>query len=78
MTAQHTYWLLLIVQALHLLHHRLAKRHISFAEVSSSALLLVPPAALPAPVLMAAHAAMALVQIVGSVWIRRLSPGWRE
>lgn len=25
---------LLVVQALHLLHHRLAKRHISFAEVA--------------------------------------------
>ena len=33
---QNTYVALLIVQALHLLHHRLAKRHISFAEVISA------------------------------------------
>jgi len=34
-----TYTVLLAVQALHLLHHRLAKRRISFAEVASGALL---------------------------------------
>ena len=38
-----TYILLLIVQAFHLLHHRLVKRHISFAEVVSAAVLCVPP-----------------------------------
>ena len=33
MTPSFTFAVLLVVQALHLLHHRLAKRHISFAEV---------------------------------------------
>jgi hypothetical protein len=32
LTPQHTYVALLIVHTAHLLHHRLAKRHISFAE----------------------------------------------
>lgn len=43
LTPQTTYIVLLIVQALHLLHHRVAKRHISFAEVISGAVLCVPP-----------------------------------
>jgi hypothetical protein len=74
-----TYTALLIVQALHLLHHRLTKRHISFAEVISAFLLCVPPSA-PAPsgVLMAGHVTMILVQLAGSLWIRRLSPRWAE
>ena len=46
LTPAHTYVALLVVQAAHLLHHRLAKRHIS------------------------------AVQIVGSLWIRKLSPDW--
>ena len=32
LTPHTTYVALLVVQALHLLHHRLAKRHISFAK----------------------------------------------
>lgn len=43
---QNTYIALLVVQAFHLLHHRLAKRHISFAEVVSALVLCVPPWAL--------------------------------
>ncbi len=72
-----TYLLLLVVQALHLLHHRLAKRHISFAEVISAAVLCVPPTA-PAPpwLFCAAHLALVAVQVIGSMWIRRLSPDW--
>jgi len=38
-TPQTTYIALLVVQALHLLHHRLAKRHISFGEVASAIVL---------------------------------------
>lgn len=73
-----TYTVLLVTQVLHLLHHRLAKRHISFAEVISSAILCIPPSGpVPAPLLMTAHLGMAAVQIVGSLWIRRLSPDWR-
>ena len=78
-TPQVTYSLLLVVQSLHLLHHRLAKRHISFAEVLSSSVLIAPPAAVPAvpgAVFMAAHLLLIAVQVVGSVWIRRLSPSW--
>ena len=77
LTPQNTYLALLIVQALHLLHHRLAKRHISFAEVISAIVLCVPPwAPLPGLLLMGAHVSLIAVQIVGSVWIRKLSPEW--
>ena len=73
-----TYFALLFVQALHLLHHRLAKRHISFAEVVSAAVLCAPPFAVPLPgwVFVAAHLTLIAVQLVGSLWIRRLSPDW--
>ncbi|MGH9943071.1 MAG: hypothetical protein ACRD9R_12020 [Pyrinomonadaceae bacterium] len=73
-----TYFALLIVQAFHLLHHRLTKRHISFAEVVSAAVLCVPPSAplLPAWVLMSAHLTLIAVQIMGSLWIKKLSPDW--
>lgn len=72
-----TYVVLLVVQALHLLHHRLAKRHISFVEVLSAGVLCVPLSApVPAPLLVTAHLALAAVQVVGSIWIRRLSPDW--
>ncbi|HKR59697.1 MAG TPA: hypothetical protein VJS64_08170 [Pyrinomonadaceae bacterium] len=74
---QNTYVALLVVQALHLLHHRLAKRHISFAEVISAVVLCIPPwAAVPAIILMGAHLTLIAVQLVGSLWIRKLSPDW--
>lgn len=77
LTPQVTYLALLAVQTAHLLHHRLAKRHISFAEVLSSAILCVPlTLGLPAWLYSTAHLAMIVVQVVGSVWIRRLSPAW--
>jgi hypothetical protein len=69
---------LLAIQALHLLHHRLAKRHISYAEVMGAALLCVPPTWPPAWLIMAAHLGISGVQIVGSVWIKRLSPAGSE
>jgi len=51
-----TYALLLFVQAGHLLHHRLAKRHISFVEVIAGAVLCVPPTvAVVGWLLMSAH-----------------------
>lgn len=74
---QHTYMALLIVQALHLLHHRITKRHISFAEVVSAIVLCVPwwlP--IPALLLMGTHLTLIGVQIVGSIWIQKLSPDW--
>lgn len=77
LTPQLTYIALLVVQTLHLLHHRIAKRHISFAEVASSAILCVPlTLAVPAWLYSTAHLGMIAVQIVGSIWIRRLSPVW--
>jgi hypothetical protein len=77
LTPQGTYFALVIVQTVHLLHHRLAKRHISFAEVISSAILCVPLSlAIPGWAYSTAHVAMIVVQMVGSVWIRRLSPSW--
>lgn len=76
LTPQLTFTFLLTAQALHLLHHRLAKRHISFAEVASAFVLCIPLKALPPPLLMTMHLALASVQVVGSLWIRRLSPDW--
>jgi hypothetical protein len=76
-TPEVTYLALLVVQALHLLHHRLAKRHISFTEVVSAAVLCVPPTApVPGWSLMSTHITLIVVQIVGSLWIKRLSPDW--
>lgn len=76
-TPRSTYIALLVVQALHLLHHRLAKRHISFAEVVSAIVLCVPPWS-PAPgwLLMGVHLILIAVQVVGSLWIKKLSPNW--
>ncbi len=79
MTPQHTYIALLVVQALHLLHHRLTKRHISFAEVISASVLCVPwwlP--IPGLLLMATHIVLIIVQVVGSIWIEKLSPEWKQ
>lgn len=74
---QNTYIALLVVQALHLFHHRLAKRHISFAEVISAIVLCIPPwAALPGFLLMGVHLTLIAVQLVGSLWIKKLSPDW--
>lgn len=80
LTPTTTYMLLLVVQALHLLHHRVARRHISFAEVVSAVVLCVPPTsvALPAWVFMGAHLSLVAIQIVGSLWIKRLSPDWAK
>ena len=73
-----TYIALLVVQAFHLFHHRLAKRHISFAEVVSAAILCVPPfvVALPAWLFIVVHLSLIAVQIIGSFWIKKLSPEW--
>ena len=79
LTAQHTYSALLVVQAFHLLHHRLAKRHISFAEVISAVVICVPPwLPFPPVVFMGTHVTLILVQIVGSLWIKKLSPEWER
>jgi hypothetical protein len=79
LTPQNTYIALLVVQALHLLHHRLAKRHISFAEGISALVLCVPPSSpVPAWLLIGAHSTLILVQVIGSLWIKRLSPEWSQ
>lgn len=70
-----TYTILLIVQALHLLHHRLARRHISFVEVIAGAVLCIPlTAPAPAVLLGGAHLLLAAIQLVGSLFIDKLSP----
>lgn len=75
---QFTYLLLLIVQAVHLLHHRLAKRHISFVEGVTGVVLCVPPTLVSFGTLLAVgHLLLAAIQIVGSIWIKRLSPEWK-
>jgi hypothetical protein len=72
-----TYIALLIVQALHLFHHRLAKRHISYAEVISALVLCVPPwTPVPGFLLMGTHLLLIAVQVTGSLWIKKLSPNW--
>lgn len=77
LTPQNTYIALLVVQAMHLLHHRVAKRHISFAEVASAVVLCVPPwSPVPGWLLMTTHVTLIAVQVVGSVWIKKLSPDW--
>ena len=77
LTPKHSFVTLLLVQTVHLLHHRLARRHISFAEVISSATLCVPLSlAIPGWTYSSVHIAMIVVQVVGSVWIGRLSPAW--
>jgi hypothetical protein len=80
LTPTATYIALLVVQAVHLFHHRIAKRHISFTEVISAAVLCVPPYAvsLPAWAFMGAHLLLIAIQIVGSLWIKRLSPDWSK
>jgi len=76
---QNRWFLLLVFQMLHLRHHRLAKRHISFAWVISAAVLCVPPTiALPAWLLTGAHLSLCAVQLVGSLFIQKLSPDWER
>lgn len=75
LTPEITYWILLVAQALHLLHHRLAKRHISFVEVTAGAVLCIPTGGIvPAGLLMGAHLVLASIQVIGSIWIDKLSP----
>ena len=80
LTVQTTYIALLVVQALHLFHHRITKRQISFAEVISALVLCVPPwtTSVPTRPLMGAHISLIIVQIVGSLWIKKLSPNWNR
>ena len=78
LTPQTTYIALLVVQTFHLLHHRLARRHISYAEVVSAAVLCLPPflMSLPGWLFVATHLSLIIIQVVGSVWIKKLSPDW--
>lgn len=76
---QNTYIALLVVQALHLIHHRLVKRHISFVECITGLVLIYQPAFgwAPGVLVSAVHFVLIGIQIVGSIWIKRLSPDWR-
>lgn len=80
LTPELTYAALLAVQTLHLLHHRFAKRHISFAEVISAGVLCIPPASglVPPILLIGMHGVLIAVQVIGSVFIQRLSPDWDQ
>lgn len=71
-----TQMILAVVLALHLAHHRLAKRHISFVEVVAAAMLCVPVAVAPGMILAVAHLAIVAVLGIGSLDIRRRSPDW--
>jgi hypothetical protein len=76
MSPETSYAVLLVVQAAHLLHHRLVRRQISFVEGSAAVVLCVPPTTgvVPASLLVATHLIFCAIQIIGSLWIRRLSP----
>lgn len=77
LTPQLSFTLLLIVQALHLVHHRLAKRHISWVEGLAAATLCIPlDTPLPGWALSGAHLLFCGIQVVGSIWIMKLSPNW--
>lgn len=76
LTPQTTFIALLIVQALHLLHHRLAKRHISYAEVVSAIVLCLPMSLINDWLVMAMHISLISIQVIGSLWIKKLSPNW--
>ena len=78
--AQNTYFMLLITQAAHLFHHRIMKKHISFVEVIASVILCIPPQAFPgiSTYLALVHIGLVCVQIVGSIFIQKLSPDWRK
>lgn len=78
MTVALTFTILLVTQALHLVHHRIAKRHISYVEGVTGIVLCVPIDAAPAWLMMGAHLSLVAIQIVGSVAIDRLSPTWDE
>lgn len=72
-----TFTVLLIVQALHLLHHRLSKQHISYVEGITAVALCIPLSwPLPDWLFVGGHLTLAGIQVVGSVWIDRLSPKW--
>jgi hypothetical protein len=79
MNPNYSYIALLVVQTFHLLHHRLAKRHISFTEVVSAGVLCFPPFLVPLPgaLFVTVHLFLIAVQVVGSLWIRKLSPDWK-
>lgn len=79
LSPEFTYKALLLVQVLHLLHHRLVKRHISFIEVITAGVLCVPPATqAPAYILPVTHIILIVIQIIGSLFIYRLSPDWEN
>lgn len=70
-----TFWILAVVQTLHLLHHRLARRHISYVEVTAAAVLCIPIGGwVPGAILSGAHLLLAAIQVIGSVFIDKLSP----
>jgi DNA-binding transcriptional MerR regulator len=60
-------------------HHVHDLMKAKLAEVASAVVLLVPPTApLPGWALMTADLGLAALQVVGSLWIRKLSPSWEE
>jgi len=66
-----------VALALHLAHHRLAHRHISFVEVFAAGLLTLPTTQFPLPIAVA-HLGTVAVLAMGSLSIRKLSPAWDE
>lgn len=76
MSPETTFMALLVVQALHLLHHRLVRRQISYVEVVAAVVLCIPTTTgtVPPRLLAATHLTLCAIQVVGSIWIRRLSP----
>jgi hypothetical protein len=79
MNPHNSYIILLVVQALHLIHHRLSKRHISFVECAAALVLIYQPSweMVPSMLVVTAHYALVIIQVIGSLFIRRLSPNWK-
>ncbi len=75
LNVENTYALLLVVQALHLFHHRIVRRQISYVEGTAGLVLCLNPSWFAWPVvLMSAHLILVAIQIVGSIFIDKLSP----
>jgi hypothetical protein len=77
----YTYQALLVIQAVHLIHHRLAKRHISFVEGFAAVVLCFPPFLAAERewlgwAMISVHITLILIQVAGSLFIKRLSPDW--
>ncbi len=70
-----TYMTLMVVQAFHLLHHRIVRCQVSYVEGITGLVLCIKPTWINFPeVLIAAHLILVIIQIIGSIFIKKLAP----